>query len=346
MDVPACIALGHHKGREAALGRSNREGMRRRHLLLGMPATLVLSSVVSARPSGLPLAVRGYNNVMIAVSDLPRSVSFYRKLFGSPIAQPDAAIFRVGSQFFALTQARTGAKPEILSYGLAVDDFAPTRLTQLLTGHDGAEPHITMRGDTPELFLSDPNGVKIQLQDSRYVHGSGPHGDMLPSGAGSEGHPAFDLQTINHVTLNTTEGTKSLAFYQELFGLRVQSRQGTTVTMGIGSTRQSVVFNTAANTGGAGGINHVCFTIKNFDPGRAMGLLTDNGLEPIEFGNSSLIKPLTCRVRLRQRAANGGGPTSPLGTAELYFTDPDNIAIQLQDVSYCGGSGWLGQICS
>ena len=216
--------------------------------------------------------MRGYNNVMIAVSDLPRSVSFYRKLFGSPIAQPDAAIFRVGSQFFALTQARAGAKPEILSYGLAVDDFAPTRLAQLLTGHDGAEPRITMRGDTPELFLSDPNGVRIQLQDSRYVHGSGLHGDVLSPGSRNEGHPAFDLQTINHVTLNTTEGTKSLAFYQELFGLRVQSRQGPTVSMGIGSSRQSVTFNTAANTGGAGGINHVCFTIKNFDPGRAMGL--------------------------------------------------------------------------
>lgn len=329
------------------MGRLSGDGMGRRRLLLGLPATLLASGVV-AQPSGPPVAVRHFNNVMIAVSDLSRSIAFYQKLFGTPVRQPDATIFRVGaeSQFFALTQARAGAKPEILSYGLAVDDFAPTKLTQLLTGHDGAEPHIAMRGDTPELFLNDPNGVRMQLQDARYMHGSGSHGDVLPPGAGREDHPAFDLQTINHVTLNTTEGTKSLAFYQDLFGLRVQSRQGTTVTMGIGSTRQSVVFNTAANGGGAGGINHVCFTIKNFDPGRAMGLLTDNGLEPIEFGNSSLIKPLTCRVRLRQRAANGGGPTSPLGTAELYFTDPDNIAIQLQDVSYCGGSGWLGQICS
>jgi len=328
------------------LGRQNCDEIRRRHLLLGMPAALVFSSAVSAQPPGLPVAVRGYSNVMIAVSDLPRSVGFYRKLFGAPIAQPDATIFRVGSQFFALTQAPAGRKAEIISYGLAVDDFAPTRLAQLLSGHDGAEPRILMRGDTPELFLSDPNGVKVQLQDSRYVHGSGPKGDGLPPGPGNAGRPAFALQTINHVTLNTTEGTKSLAFYQELFGLRVQSRQGTTVSMGIGSTRQSVVFNTAANTGGVGGINHVCFTIRNFDPGRAMGLLIDNGLEPIEFGNSSLIKPLTCRVRLRQRAANGGGPASPLGTAELYLTDPDNISIQLQDVSYCGGSGWLGQICS
>jgi hypothetical protein len=30
---------------------------------------------------------------------------------------------------------------------------------------------------------------------------------------------------------------------------------------------------------------------------------------------------------------------------ELYFNDPDNIAMQLQDVSYCGGSGMQGEVC-
>ena len=27
------------------------------------------------------------------------------------------------------------------------------------------------------------------------------------------------------------------------------------------------------------------------------------------------------------------------------FTDPDGIVLQLQDVSYCGGSGYLGDVC-
>ena len=321
--------------------------MERRRLLLGLPAAFIASRVL-AQPSGPLVAVRNFNNVMIAVTDLSRSIAFYQKLFGTPVRQSDDAVFHVGgeAQFFALTQARAGARAEILSYGLGVDGFAADRLAQALTGHGGAEPRITMRGDTPELFLNDPNGVRMQLQDARYMRGSGPRGEVLSPAARSVDRPAFDLRTINHVTLNTTEGAKSLAFYRDIFGLTIQSHQGTTITMGIGSTRQSVVFNTAANGGGTGGINHVCFTIKDFDPAHAMGVLTDSGLEPIEFGNASLIKPLTCRVRLRQRAANGGGPTSPLGTPELYFTDPDNIAIQLQDVSYCGGSGWLGQICS
>jgi len=33
------------------------------------------------------------------------------------------------------------------------------------------------------------------------------------------------------------------------------------------------------------------------------------------------------------------------GTPELYFTDPDGIVMQLQDVSYCGGAGSLGEVC-
>jgi hypothetical protein len=32
----------------------------------------------------------------------------------------------------------------------------------------------------------------------------------------------------------------------------------------------------------------------------------------------------------------------PLRTEELYFTDPDGIRVQLQDVKYKGGSGVLG----
>ena len=43
------------------------------------------------------------------------------------------------------------------------------------------------------------------------------------------------------------------------------------------------------------------------------------------------------------RMENRGG--APGGTPELYFTDPDGIAIQLQDVSYCGGGGYLGNTC-
>ena len=30
---------------------------------------------------------------------------------------------------------------------------------------------------------------------------------------------------------------------------------------------------------------------------------------------------------------------------ELTFADPDGLRVQIQDVSYCGGSGQLGDLC-
>jgi len=93
-------------------------------------------------------------------------------------------------------------------------------------------------------------------------------------------------------------------------------------------------------------VGHLCFTIDNFDANKVMGILSDNGLEPIEYGGpAASVKAMTARVRLRQRAGNGGGPTHPLGSYELYLRDPDNIEAQIQDISYCGGSGANGQIC-
>ncbi|MEA2825315.1 MAG: hypothetical protein QOF03_1797 [Alphaproteobacteria bacterium] len=321
--------------------------MTRRTALLALSATM-LSPGLMGQQTRPVIATRRLNNVMIAVSDLNRSAAFYEKLFGPPVRQGDAVIFRVGDgpHFFALTAARSGAKPGYLSYGMSVADFDAERTMRTLSdlGIRGAQ--IMRRGDTPELFLPDADGIKIQLQHTAYGYGSGPRGDILPRRPIAASTPVFALKTINHVTLTIANGAREKAFYDTVFGLPIRALQGTGVTLAIGEGTDGIVFNPTTNNPNAiAGINHVCFNIENFDPNRVMGILIANGFEPIETGIPALIKPLTCRVRLRQRANNGGGPTSPLGTAELYFTDPDNIAIQIQDVSYCGGSGWLGQIC-
>jgi hypothetical protein len=49
------------------------------------------------------------------------------------------------------------------------------------------------------------------------------------------------------------------------------------------------------------------------------------------------------RHYISMRMENRGGAKE--GTPELYFTDPDGLLIQLQDVTYCGGSGVLGEKC-
>jgi catechol 2,3-dioxygenase-like lactoylglutathione lyase family enzyme len=321
--------------------------MTRRSALLALSATMA-SPGLRAQPARPVIQPRRLNNVMIAVSDLERSAAFYERLFGPPVRQRDTAVFRVGEgpHFFALTPVRNGAKPDYLSYGMTVEDFDAGRVMRALADLGVAGAQISQRGDTAELFVPDPNGIKIQLQHTSYGYGAGPRGDILPPGSAAVAKSAFQLKTINHVTLTIANGAREKEFYQSVFGLPVRALQGDGVTLAIGEGTDGVVFNAASNNPNTvSNINHVCFTIEHFDAERVMAILIGNGLEPIENGIPALIKPLTCRVRWRQRANNGGGPSSPLGTPEIYFTDPDNIRIQLQDVTYCGGSGRLGEIC-
>jgi catechol 2,3-dioxygenase-like lactoylglutathione lyase family enzyme len=319
----------------------------RRSALPALSATMV-SPGLMAQQTRPVIQTRRLNNVIVAVSNLERSAAFYEKLLGPSVRRDDTVIFRIGEgpHFFALRAVRSGAKPDFLSYGMTVADFDAERTLRTLADLGVGGAQITRRGDTPELFVPDPNGIKVQLQHTTYGYGSGARGDTLPPPPKAVARSAFQPKSINHVTLTIANGAREKEFYQTVFGLPIRAMQGDGVTLAIGEGTDGIVFNPTTNNPNAiSGINHACFTIENFDAERVMATLTDMGLEPIETGIPALLKPLTCRVRWRQRANNGGGPTSPLGTPEVYFTDPDNIRHQIQDVSYCGGSGRLGQIC-
>jgi len=66
-------------------------------------------------------------------------------------------------------------------------------------------------------------------------------------------------------------------------------------------------------------INHVCFGIRGFDPAASVAALEAQGL--------------TAESRTRD------------GVTQVYTADPDKLRIQLQDVSFCGGVGPLGNEC-
>jgi catechol 2,3-dioxygenase-like lactoylglutathione lyase family enzyme len=88
----------------------------------------------------------------------------------------------------------------------------------------------------------------------------------------------------------------------------------------------------------AAGIDHAGVAIENFDPAAVTKLLVSYGLTQQEGQGRS---PLVTYISLRM--PNRGGAEG--GTPELYFTDPDGLAIQIQDVKYCGGAGVLGEVC-
>ena len=85
-------------------------------------------------------------------------------------------------------------------------------------------------------------------------------------------------------------------------------------------------------------IDHACMSMTGFNPDAVTKILTGYGLKPMP--NASR-EPLVTYISLRM--PNRGGAEG--GTPELYFTDPDGLAIQIQDVKYCGGGGLLGELC-
>jgi hypothetical protein len=66
-------------------------------------------------------------------------------------------------------------------------------------------------------------------------------------------------------------------------------------------------------------INHFCFGLEGFDADGTVAALEKSGM------------PAESRARD--------------GVPQVYTADPDNLRVQLQDVSFCGGLGPLGNEC-
>src|SRR5258706_3527961 len=141
---------------ERLIRESGAGAMTRRSALFALSATMVSPGLMGQQKRPM-IATRRLNNVMIAVSDVNRSTAFYERLFGPPVRQGDAVVFRVGDgpHFFALTAARSGAKPDYLSYGMTVADFDAERTMRTLSDLGIRTAQMTRRGDPPELFVPD-----------------------------------------------------------------------------------------------------------------------------------------------------------------------------------------------
>ena len=332
----------------------------RRRALLALPA-LALQRSVSAQTRPAPIQVRSLSHMTLTVSDRKRSLEFYQGLFGLPIQhrQDVSTGLRIGSgpQYISLSQGGPNARPAIAHFCMTIEGFDVERVTTALADHGvtkgspGAmKTWVRMRGPdaggakegTPEFYLGDPDGIAVQLQDVSYCGGAGALGNVCkpPEPAPTKGLLA--LRDLSHFTLSVSDRDRSTAFYQDLFGMPIQAHQGVTPLLAVGSKRQ---FITIAGVSGAqpraSSIAHGCFTMEGFNPDKVLKVLSDFGVKP-RGDASGPPGPLVSYVSMRME--NRGGAKG--GTPELYFTDPDGILMQIQDASYCGGAGYLGEICS
>src|SRR5262245_1337372 len=335
------------------------KAMTRRELLLSLTALAAAPRLFaqSAKPT-IPL--KGFNHFRLLVSDVKRSVDFYQGLFGMPIQARQGSLvgLRIGAgpQFMSIAPAMS-AKPSIAQMGLGVENFNADRLVGILTQHgftkvadEGSgsmamKVRVRNREGTPELFFGDPDGLLIQLQDASYCGGSGPLGATCASVDPSPKKGLMAVKDISHFTNSVSDGAKANEFYQSLFGITVRARQGASVGLGVGPTVGFVMFTGGGGRGGAdarpASIGHVCMSMDKFVPDDVLKTLTSYGISARGEGRGAA-GPMKHYISMRMPDRGG----APQGTPELYFTDPDGLLIQLQDSSYCGGGGFLGNVCS
>lgn len=170
---------------------------------------------------------------------------------------------------------------------------------------------------------------ELVLALSALVVASRPASSAAATGAAAAQPSAapIPVTTMNHVTLTVADVARSVEFYQRVLGLPLVTTQGTerdwnaaaVPVLGIGEGPQFIAF----SQGDRPHINHYCLGMENFDAAEVVARLAEHGIE--------------ARVRMR---ADSDPPAE-----ELMFSDPDGIPVQLQDASYCGGSGRLGDLC-
>jgi catechol 2,3-dioxygenase-like lactoylglutathione lyase family enzyme len=337
----------------------------RRGFLAALPA-LAIAPNLRAQAGKPRIRTRGINHVKLIVADLRRSTDFYQGLFGMPAQARSSSevALRIGSgpQHLALA-ADPDANPTIESYCLGVEGFDADQILKTLAEHGvtksdyrGAKTvQVATRGDRTEIYLNDPDELIVQLQDVSYCGGTGRLGASCAAPEPSPKKGLIPLKGYSHITVFSGDAARSNDFYKQLFGLGIRSYQGPAApTLAIGPTVEFLMF-----TGGAAGrgasagstqaparkasINHFCMSLENFNADQIIKTLEGYGIKPrdAQAAPGTAVGPM--RHYISMRMENRGGAKE--GTPELYFTDPDGLLVQLQDVKYCGGSGVLGDVC-
>ena len=278
----------------------------------------------------------------IGVSDPAASLAWYQGLFGLPVAarQGNTTVLQIGDgpQFMAIGGSPSD-NPRITHLCLAVENFDDARTVQILAEHGVAaatdsgpmKSRVRMRGEefggaasgTPELYFGDRDGIVVQLQDTSYCGGAGLLGEdclTIPEPAPSPG--LLKLHEFNHFTLFVSDQARSMALYQSLFGMEVDTYQGALPVMRIGSGKQFLAMPAVPPL--AGRIHHASLAVADFDVDSYFLCIGKLWLDSIGRGIKLPTEPLQAYVTMRgsDRGGATGGHTGAIFHGSRRYIDP------------------------
>ncbi len=206
-----------------------------------------------------------------------------------------------------------------------VEDFNIDRIMRALSEMQAPAQAVLREGNTINgVNFDDPDGFPLQFNPLNACGGGGFLGDVCDKSAQAARQPGdpppIPVRTLNHVRLIVPNVQRTQEWYLKLTGMQRQTYQESEggPILRVGRGPQFVAL--AEGSGPAAFRPHVGFGVQGFDPDQIMKRLAERGV--------------SARTRTRERA-----------TVEILVDAPDGIEIQLQDVSYCGGRGRLGNVC-
>ena len=196
---------------------------------LGWAAALLAAPRAFARPAPR-IAVRGLNHVTIVVRDLQQSADFYQGLFGfarERRARTFDAGLRIGpGAGMDLTTDRPDRTPRLDHFCFGVDGFAPAAVVKTLAAHGIAESdtrgtlqvQVSTRDGATLVYVGDPDGIPVQLQDPGYCGGTGVLGNDCPEPAPPPHRGLIRVSGYAAVSLRASDARRTATFYRDLFG--------------------------------------------------------------------------------------------------------------------------------
>ncbi|MGE4426945.1 MAG: VOC family protein [Solirubrobacteraceae bacterium] len=225
--------------------------------------TTTETSTTGRVPATLPAALR-LGAVHLTVTDLDRSVAWYRRSLGLRVLRHDATVARLGTGDVAVLELhedpgapRAGREAGIYHYALLYPGReelarAAQRLAATRTPIEGASDHHTHEA----LYLPDPDGIGIELAADRpreeWPDHLGYNGRPDPLDFGSlmstiEGkdptEQAAPGMRMGHVHLHVGDIDRGLAFYRDLVGFEEKANLGSAAFVSAGGYHHHLGFN-------------------------------------------------------------------------------------------------------
>ena len=302
----------------------------------------------AAADSALPIRVKTLNHVSFGCADLRATVGWYERVLAIPrhafqdygggqtvlrVAKDPPAYMALSQRSPETLQAPPTRRPH---FCWGIEDFNVHRVFEGLAQMPALARSVLREGTTINgVNFDGPDGAPLQFNPIIACGGLGFLGEVCDTDAEAVRRPGdpppVPVRTLNHIKYHVTDLSSALAWYQRLTGMpvvtwqepvggrRTEGYEGRPIpVLRVGSGPQHVAL---VEGGGPDAFRlHVGLGVEGFDPDAVIERLAEHGV--------------SAHLRLREGV-----------TKEVLVEAPDGVRLQLQDVSYCGGGGVLGNEC-